>query len=149
MEEEHVKGLDRNKYNLSPRELETGGALFGDPTPETRSAIREIQKETENIVRGMIKARNLAMREGIRANTVVISNGYAKVKQFLLREYDGSTTTCRPMIAGMRAYFDDLPDEDMAFCVMESDRQDPMEELQEENRKLLEKMEALRRMLEE
>lgn len=68
-----------------------------------------------DIINKIAEARKLAFQEGIKANTVLINEKYAKVKAFTYLE-----DIFPPMICGLEAYqTDELPD-GYAFAVLQA-----------------------------
>jgi hypothetical protein len=69
-----------------------------------------------NIVEAIVKARELAIKEGIRANTVLIDEEFARVLPFGIEN-----NIYPPMICGLKAEIcKDIPEE-MGIVVFESD----------------------------
>lgn len=69
-----------------------------------------------NIVEAIVKARELAIKEGIRANTVLIDKEFARVLPFGIED-----NIYPPMICGLKAEIcKDMPEE-MGIVVFESD----------------------------
>lgn len=105
--------------------------------------------DIENIVRGIMEAQREALKEGIRANTVVISNRFAKIKSFAVGGWRGNkgTMTFPPMIAGLEAYFTDGLPEELAFAIMEKPGPTEIERLRIENQHLKEQIAGIRELL--
>lgn len=103
----------------------------------------------ESIITTLMKARNKAITEKVRANTVVIDREFARVKGFYFADMDGMPMEFPEMIAGMKVLFDDLPDKDAAFYMLRAENppESRTEKLERENRELREKLEGVRRLI--
>ena len=111
---------------------------------------KKMEQIGESIVQTLMKARNRAIMEGIRANTVVIDRGFARVHGFCMEDADWTPLLFPEMIAGMKTLFDDLPDERVAMYMLEMDPppESRIKRLERENRELREKMGSIRRLIE-
>lgn len=71
-----------------------------------------------SIVDGIMEAQERLLKEGIRANCVVVDRKYIQLRKRMYVTLHEGNVVIPPMIGGLRVMFDDLPD-DTAFMVFE------------------------------
>lgn len=79
-----------------------------------------VHKLTESFVDRVREAYNYAIREGIKANTIIINENIVKVPETWIRMPSGGARMLPPMICGLNAYWtkNELP-ENYSFALLE------------------------------
>ena len=102
----------------------------------------------DSIIDGIREAQERLLKEHIRANCVIVDHKYVQLKKRLTIGICDGIMVVPPMIGGLRASFDDLP-EDTAFFVLESSNltETEFERLRRENRELKEQLRKVKEAL--
>lgn len=114
----------------------------------------EYANAVKSIYDGIKEANKIAVKESIKANTVFISNRFAKVKEHVrARRFNDGISNYEyeldvpPMICGLEAYFTDELPEEFAFAVTESPSGTGYERLKNENKQLREQLKQIKSIL--
>ena len=77
----------------------------------------------DNILEAIKKARIEAIKQGIRANAIIISPEFHYIKEFIVSENGRYNSLMPPMLCGMKAYIDSSGEtpEEYAFAIVDSD----------------------------
>ena len=79
-----------------------------------------IEPPTKSILELVMEATKEALKDGIKANSIIINQNMCKVSETWFRDGFGGAQGIPPMICGLHAYFtkDELPD-GYSFAVLE------------------------------
>ena len=109
-----------------------------------------------DFIKGVREAVIEAEKHNIRANAVLINDKllYSKLCQVHTVNDSFASYVDAPMICGLRAFYSDELPEEMLFSVLESNNlpptaQEKLQYLEEENKRLREKLSKLSELLEE
>jgi hypothetical protein len=105
--------LDKDKLKISK---ETVDKVFTGRVELTNADDLDLGKSLTDLI---VEARKAALKEGIRANTVMISKRLAKVNRFVQVFPDGYADF-PPLICGLEAFVTDEMPEEFAFGLVEA-----------------------------
>lgn len=77
----------------------------------------------DNILEAIKKARIEAIKQGIRANAIIISPEFHYIREFVVSENGRYANLMPPMLCGMKMYIDSAGEtpEEYAFAIVDSD----------------------------
>ena len=78
-------------------------------------------KEIDKFIDAIREAQNLAIKENITANAIVINEKYVKIAPWIQSRITGGMSIMPPMICGLNMHFtiDELPD-NYSFAILEN-----------------------------
>lgn len=106
----------------------------------------------KSVIDGIVEARKQAEKEGIRANCVIISKEYVKIREHLsmfIKDHTMCVAVYPAMICGLKAAFSDELPEEFAFAITNTsqDTRSDYEKLKAENEELKQQLESIKQII--